>query len=365
MHPTWIEVDLQSLKNNISEIKKIIGKRLFLLPVKANAYGLGLCPVSKAAVEAGVDYLGVAFIQEAIDLRKSGIKIPILVLGPFLEEQIELMIHHDVEFTISSHLKANLVSKVCERLNKTCKVHLKVDTGMGRIGMRPDTCIKLYDKLKNHPYIKIKGLFSHLATSDQIDNPICLLQMKAFDLFVKTVDPENKLISHIANSAALERYQNELCLRQMVRPGILAFGCPHFEKYKEVIKPCFSLKSRVCFFKVVEKDFGISYGHTYLTKKQTRIVTIPVGYGDGYRRCLSNRARVLIRGKSYPVVGNICMDQCMVDIGDDEAYVGDEVVLVGKQGESEISLTELSVLLDSVPHELFSGFTSRIPRIYV
>lgn len=365
MHPTWIEVDLKQLQANIKIIREVIGNRLFLLPIKANAYGLGLVPIAKAALEAKVDYLGVAFASEAIELRKSGISAKILVFGAILEEQIEKLIRYDVEFTLCSFLKAELVEKVCNDLKKTCRVHLEVDTGMARTGMRPDTAETLFQKLKDHKYIKVVGVYSHLATSDEKDSPISLLQMKAFDLLMKKIDPDKQLISHLSNSGAIENYLEEGFLREMVRPGLLTFGYPKSVSFAEKIKPCFSLKSRVSFFKVVSSDTGISYGHTHKTKMQTRIITIPIGYGDGYRRILSNKASVLIRGKRYPIVGSICMDQLMVDIGNDEAYVGDEVVLIGKMGTEEISLEEIADLLQSVPYEVFSSFTSRIPRVYL
>lgn len=363
-HPTWIEIDLKSFKKNIHAIKKEVNNRLLLLPIKANAYGFGLYPIAKAALEAGVDYLGVAFVQEGIELRKANINAPILVLSAFLEEHIPELIEYDLEFTISSHLKADLVLKYCEKMNKPAKVHIKVDTGLGRTGMRPETALLLIEKLKQYTLIKVIGIYSHLATSDKENDPVCFEQIHLFDRFMKTIDPQKKLISHIANSGAIEYYPQENCLKEMVRPGLLCFGYAHSPKYKELVKPCFSLKSKVSFFKVAFEGAGISYGHTYKAAKQTRIVTIPIGYGDGYRRSLSNRGKVLIRNKQYPIVGTVCMDQLMVDIGNDEAYVGDEVVLIGKQGDKEISLEEIASLTDTIPYEIFCGFTARIPRIY-
>lgn len=365
MHPTKIEVDLRQFKKNLFEIRTVIGNRLFLLPIKANAYGLGLLPIAKAGLEAGVDYLGVAFAKEAIELRQEGIGAPILVLGAILEEQFETLINYGIEITLSSHMKAALLSNITNKLKKPCRVHIEVDTGMARTGMRPETALALFLKLNNHPFIQVVGIYSHLATSNIKNHPFCLLQLKAFDQLMNKIDPAKKLISHIANSGAIEHFNQELCLRQMVRPGVLCFGYSVTEEWKNRVKPCFTLKSKISFFKVLEKDSGISYGHSYRTKSQTRIVTVPIGYGDGYRRILSNSAQVLIRSKRYPIVGNICMDQLMVDIGLDEAYVGDEVVLIGKQGALEISIEEVAHLCKSVPYEIFSGFTSRIPRSYV
>lgn len=365
MHPTRIEVDLKQLKKNISNIRKRIGDRLFLLPVKANAYGLGLVQVAKAAVSAGVDYLGVAFASEALELRKKRINAKILVFGALLEEEIEELILNGVELTLSSHYKADLVAKICEKIQKKCLVHLEVDTGMCRTGMKVPTAEKLFIKLKNYPFIEVVGVYSHLATSDKKNCPICLLQLKSFDFLIKKIDPESRLLSHIANSGGVENYPGKLCFRQMVRVGLLTYGYPKNPNEFKDVKPCFSLKSKVSFFKVLEKNTGVSYGHQYKTKIQSRIVTIPIGYGDGYRRMLSNKAQVIIRGKRFPVVGSICMDQLMVEIGQDEAFVGDEVVLIGKMGDEEIPLKEIAELSESVIYEVFSGFTQRIPRVYL
>lgn len=365
-HPAWIEVDLKQFKKNIQLIRSHVGNRLFCLPVKANAYGHGLCAMGKAGEEAGVDYLGVSCLQEGVLLRQAGIQIPILVLGAIHEEQVPDLIAYDLEFTISSKYKAELVAQSCERLQKKCRVHLEVDTGMQRTGVRSTTALEVFRYLESAPYFDVVGIYSHLATADTYQDPIALQQTQAFlSLFRQEIFQKSSLIRHLANSGGVLYFPESH--QDMVRPGILTYG--YMPKQRpaalEGIAPCFSLKAKVSYFKVVSAGEGISYGHTYRTQKQTRIVTVPIGYGDGYRRSLSNRGSVLIRGRRYPIAGTICMDQFMVDIGDKEAYVGDEVVLIGKQGDAEISLQEVADLCDTIPYEILCLFNERIPRLYL
>jgi len=360
-HPAWIEVDLQQFCKNIAIIRNHIGTRLFCLPVKANAYGHGLCEIGKAAEAAGIDYLGVAHLQEGIRLRKAGVTIPVLVLGAIHEDQIDDLIDYDLEFTISSKFKAQLVA---EKLHgRTCRVHLEVDTGMQRTGVRPETAKTLLPYLQSLPNFAIVGIYSHLATADQPQDPLALKQIEAFQSVLNEFK-DLPLLRHLANSGGTA-YFPEAHL-DMVRPSLMTFGylptpCP--ESLQGIV-PCFSLKAKVSYFKVVKPGEGVSYGHSYITKKQTRIVTIPLGYGDGYRRSLSNRGSVLIRGKRFPICGTICMDQFMVDVGEIEMYVGDEVVLIGKQGSEEITLKEVAQLCDTIPYEILCQFNERIPRVY-
>jgi alanine racemase len=363
-HPTWIEIDLIQFHKNIYLLKTYLGKCLYCLPIKANAYGHGLCPIGKAAEEAGVDYLAVAHLEEGKELRKAGILIPILVLGALHENQIPDLIAYGLEFTISSKYKADLVANICYSLKKTCKIHLEVDTGMQRTGVRPKTAIALFDHLKNLACFEIIGLYSHFATADRKEDPFMQEQLKKFDDLIAYLPKETPLIRHISNSNGAIFFP--LSHLDMVRPALATFGYISKEAPEPLheIAPCFTLKSKVSYFKVVEEGEGIGYGHTYTTSTKTRIVTIPIGYGDGYRRSLSNKGSVLIRGKRFPIVGTICMDQLMVDVGLQEVYVGDEVVLIGKQQEEEISLEEVSYLAETIPYEILCNFNNRIPRIY-
>ncbi len=363
-HPAWIEIDLTQFRKNISVIRSQIGKSLFCLPVKANAYGHGLCRIGLAAVEAGVDYLAVAHSQEGVKLRLAGVKIPILVLGAIHEDQIPDLIEFNLEISLSSKFKAELVAAKSKEMGRKCKVHLEVDTGMQRTGVRAATAKVLFPYLKTLDALEVIGIYSHLATADQPQNSFALQQIEVFSSLMKELQGES-FIAHLANSGGMIHFPEAHF--DMVRPSLAAFGYlpAHSPEAYQGIAPCLSLKAKVAYFKVVNEGAGISYGHSYVTPRQTRIVTIPVGYGDGFRRALSNRGSVLIRGKRFPIRGTICMDQFMVDVGDQEVYVGDEVVLIGKQGSEEIRLQDIALLCDTIPYEILCQLNDRIPRVYL
>ncbi|HEY2810849.1 MAG TPA: alanine racemase [Rhabdochlamydiaceae bacterium] len=366
LHPAWIEIDVRQLKKNIALVKSHIGKSLYCLPVKANAYGHGLCPIGKITEEAGIDYLAVAHLQEAVRLRQAQVRIPILVLGAIHEDQIPDLIDWNLEFTISSRFKAECVAKECKKLNKKCRIHLEVDTGMQRTGMRAATARELFNYLKTVESFDIVGVYSHLATAEHSLDAFAQKQVEEFyTLMQQPPFHQQSLIRHLANSGGTLFFPQAHL--DMVRPSLVTFGYlpkEHPPSWAE-IAPCFSLKAKISYFKVVSSGSGISYGHSHITPKQTRIVTIPVGYGDGYRRCLSNRGSVLIRGRRFPIVGTICMDQFMVDIGDQEVYVGEEAVLIGKQNDVSISLMEMAELCGTIPYEILCLFNERIPRVYI
>lgn len=365
-HPSWVEIDLIQFKKNIALIRRFIGDSLFCLPIKANAYGHGLCPIAKAAAEAGVDYLAVAHLQEGIELRRANIKLPILVLGAIHEDQISDLLHYKLEFSISSIYKAKLVAEVCKKIDLKCSVHLEVDTGMQRTGVRPESAPALLQFLEGSGCFEVKGVYSHLASAERPQDPLAISQIGIFQALLETPPFAGKqFIRHLANSGGTLFYPEAHF--DMVRPSFLTFGYILKDAPENFlgIYPCFSVKTKISYFKVVEAQKGISYGHSHVTTQKTRIVTIPIGYGDGYRRALSNRAEVLIRGKRYPIVGAICMDQCMVDIGEDEAFVGEEVVLIGRQGEGEIPIEEIAGLCDTIPYEILCSFNDRLPRVYL
>lgn len=355
-HPAWIEIDLGQLRRNLARIGRLVAPARLAFVVKANAYGHGLVPVAKG-VEEHVDLFAVACADEAIALQEAGVRKPLLVLGAVDQEQIDTLIERDIEFTISSPFKGRLVTEACRRKGKPARIHIEVDTGMQRTGMRPDTTIRFCQELDRRWLIPC-GIYSHFANADQQDVQD---QLAAFQQLLTHPAVASIPLRHLANSAgALYAPASRL---DMVRVGLLAYGYP--AGTLEGILPCFSLKSRISYFKVVEAGQGISYGHTFVTDRRMRIVTIPVGYGDGYRRALSNKGSVLIRGKRYPIVGAICMDQFLVALGDEEAYVGEEAVLIGRQGDGEISIEEIADLCGTIPYEILCQFTERIPRRYV
>jgi len=362
-HPAWIEIDTAQFRKNLSAIRKKIGKRLFCLPVKANAYGHGLCRIAKIGAESGVDSLGVSCLKEAIELRLNGISIPIVIFGAIHEDQIGDLLEYDLEFSISSQYKARLVASQRSMTGKKFQVHIEVDTGMRRTGVRPESALALLDCVERLGCFEVVGIYSHFATSDRPQDPFALQQIELFKTLSSQVQGRG-ILCHLANSGGVAYYPESYF--DMVRPGLLSYG--YFPDGKPdpsgEIFPCLSLKAKVSYFKVVPQGAGISYGHAYLTKEETRIATVPVGHGDGYRRALSKKGSVLIRGRRYPIAGTICMDQFMVDIGRGEAYVGDEVVLIGKQGSEEISLWALAESADSIPHEMLCAFSDRLPRLY-
>lgn len=369
MHPTNIRVSIVQLRNNIIAIKKHIKSHVKIcLPVKANAYGHGLIGVAQHTYDL-VDYFAVSCLDEGYLLRKNSITKPILVFGAFDEDQIIDLILNNLEITISSLYKAQLVSIFAEKLGKKCKIHIKIDTGMRRVGLRPESLDALINFVKTSQFIELVGVYSHFASSDDIATDFTLEQINVFDGVVKKLKLEYpNLIVHLANSGGVCYYPTSHY--DMVRPGLLSYG--YFPSVivehgvLSEIKPCFELITKVVYFKTVFKDNGISYNHTYMTSSQTRIATIPIGYGDGYRRALSNKAVVLIRGNYYPVVGSICMDLSMIDLGcNGESYVGDEVVLIGRQEDLEIKLSDLASLMETIVYEVLVGFNERIPRIYI
>lgn len=365
-HPSIIEINLTQFKKNIAIVRSHIKDSLFCLPVKANAYGHGLYEIANVAQEEGIDYLAVAHLQEAIILRQNNIHIPILVLGAIHEDQVRHLIDFDLDISISSKFKAQMVVNECKKLHKKCRIHLEVDTGMHRTGVRPDTAIDLFDYIKKSGYFNVIGIYSHLVSADQSENPFNEKQIEKFyQLMEHPIFQGENIIWHLANSGGTTFFSKTHL--HMVRPALITFGYlqAQYPSTLEGIKSCFSIKTKVAYFKVVEEGEGIGYGHSFVTKKKTRIVTIPVGYGDGYRRSLSNKGEVLIRGKRFPIVGAICMDQFMVDIGNNEVYVGDEVVLIGKQGNEEITLQEVATLCDTIPYEILCLFNNRMQRVYI
>lgn len=366
-HPAWIEIDLVQFKKNLQIIKEHIGPQTKLcLPVKSNAYGHGLIPIAQAAALSGVDCLAVSCLQEGILLRQANIHLPILVLGAIHIEQIPFFIEYDLEFTVSSYYKAKLVAAACTALNKSVKVHLEIDTGMNRTGVRVETAHTSLEFIKNNPCFILSGIYSHLATADVPDHAFSKIQIAKFIDFLNAQAIDNKnIVRHLANSAGVA------CFREshldMVRPGLLAFGYYPRQDLPEnllQIKPCFAIRAKVAYFKTVLQGEGISYNHTHVAANDTHVLTIPVGYGDGLRRGLSNKAVILLKGKRYPMVGNICMDQFMVDIGMDAGYVGDIVTIIGEDHGAAIAIEEHSKFCTTIPYEILCGFNNRLPRVY-
>lgn len=367
LRPTLLEIDLSAIAENFSMIRDRARGKKVMAVVKANAYGHGLVACARHLLECGADCLGVALLEEGIELRRAGISAPILVFGGIFTSQIRHFIDFDLELTASSVSKLEAIEETAQLLSKRAKVHLKIDTGMERIGVHHDHAETLFRAVLDCKHCEIRGVFSHFATLNEPDYSFASVQLERFlrcrELF-QTVCPREQPLFHIGASSAVLRFPEALL--DMVRPGIALYGVYPGNSLTESapLKPAMRLLSKVVYFKVVRKGDGVSYGHTWRAPEDTRVVTIPVGYGDGYSRRLSNKADVLINGKRYPVIGRVCMDQIMVNIGADSAYNGDEVVLLGAQGEEAIRARELAEQIGTSAYEVLTATNTRVPRVY-
>lgn len=367
LRPTVVEVNLAALRHNIALVRERVGTAGIMATVKANAYGHGLVRTSKEMLRLGVDQLGVAFLEEGVALRKAGIDAPILVMGGIIGNQISHFLEYDLLITASSVFKLRQIEDTAADMGRRARVHLKLDTGMGRIGIRSENAHTLFSEAVRMKHCDIVGVYSHLAASHDSDRSFTELQLARF-LEALEFFPKNghaMPMRHIANSGAVVQYP-EAAL-DMVRPGIMLYGVFPAEKMDSPIplRPVLSFKTRVVFFKAVPGGTPVGYDHTWTAGRATRIVTLPVGYGDGYSRALSNQAQVLIHGKRYPIVGRISMDQCMVDIGMDSAYNGDEVILIGSQGQETVTVEELARIVGTIPYEILTALAARVPRTYI
>ncbi len=363
--PTKALIKLANLENNYRIVKRLCKTKIMAM-IKADAYGHGMVRIAKELSKFKVDYFGVAYLEEALELRANQIQEPILVLGAINTGQIAGFIENDIEITSSSIEKSLAISKVAKKMGKKALVHLKVDTGMGRIGVQWHNAYKFIKESYKMENLKIKGLFSHFALADE-DANFTQIQLARFKDLVKQLEKENLRpeIVHLANSAGLINFKESHF--DMVRPGLMLYGYAPWQKFGKLnLKPVMSLISTVTYFKVLPKNTGISYGHSYKTKTQSRIVTLPLGYGDGYFRALSNKGFVIIRNHKYPIAGNICMDQMMIDIGENgTAYNGDPVLIFGEYENSSLSLEELCEKINTIPYEFLCSITKRVPRIYI
>ncbi len=356
---------MKNLEHNLSQVRKVIGKGVkIMVTIKADAYGHGLIPLAKKLQQGKVDYFGVASIDEGIKLRQAGIKLPILVLGVVLKEHVRALLKHNLQATVADFEFARALSKIASRLKMPAVVHLKVDTGMGRIGLAHSRAFELIKKIHGLDFIKIEGIFTHFPLAD-FNQDFTESQISAFYGLVEELRSSGIRIplAHAANSSGLARHRKGHF--NMVRPGLIIYGLYPTGLPKVNLKPLLSLKTKIVFVKRVPKDSGISYGLTYITKKDTTVVTLPIGYGDGYPRNLSNLGPVLIKGKRFTISGRVCMDQVMVDVSDTQVRVGDEAVLIGRQGKHKITTEELAQLSATIPYEIVCGLGSRIPRVYI
>ncbi len=364
------EINLDNIANNLREVRKISGENIKILAVvKADAYGHGAVEVSKVALYNGADWLGVATCDEGVQLRRHSIFAPVLLLGYTPEARIDEVVLNGLTQTVFSYDMALEFSRAAKKLDKTADIHIKIDTGMGRIGFFPDDksldAIREISKLHN---INITGIYTHFASADETDKTFTMEQYGKFIYMAENTEKilGRRIIKHAANSGAiLDLPQLSL---DMVREGIILYGLyPSDDVSKKLdIRPCMSIRTNVSYVKTVEKGTSIGYGRTFFTKRKSRIATVPVGYADGYSRALSNRANVIINGHLAPVVGNICMDQFMADVTDaGDVKAGDSVILMGKDGDNFIGADDIAKIQKTISYEVLCGVGKRVPRIYI
>jgi alanine racemase len=370
-HRVYAEINLDNIVSNYKAIKKIVGEKKEIIGVvKADGYGHGSIPVAKELQIEGVNGIAVAVLQEGIILRKYGIKVPIIVLGYTTKDEYGDLVKYDITQTVFKFSMAEEISKVASKIGKNAKIHIKLDTGMGRIGFLPnEKSIEEVVKISKLPNIDVEGIFTHFSKADEKDKSYTKYQLDKFKGFIEKLEKRNVKISkkHASNSAGIIDVKNAQF--DMVRLGISLYGLYPSEEVKKEnveLKPALSLVSNIIFIKEVEAGSYISYGGTYKTEKASKIATIPVGYGDGYARSLSSKGRVLIKGQYAPIVGRICMDQFMVDVTHiDNVEEGDEVILIGTQGGKSISVEELASHMNTINYEVICQLGKRIPRIYL
>jgi alanine racemase len=367
MRPTVVEVSLARLAENYRAIRAAVAPAAVMPILKANAYGHGLIEVARHVVGLGATSLGVAFLEEAVALREAGVTLPILVMGGILGNQIPVFLRHGLTLTASSIDKLQQIDDTARDMGVTAKVHLKIDTGMERIGVHYYNAHGLLERASACPHTVVEGIYSHFANADAADLRSARLQLARFHDVLQWYDKQGvpPPVRHMANSGAiLQLPESHL---DLVRPGILLYGVyPSPEVQRTIpVRPALSWKSRVVYFKVVAPGHPVSYGSTWEPDHLVRMVTVPVGYGDGYFRALSNVAKVMIRGKKYPIVGRVCMDQIMVNIEWDSAYNGDPVILLGEDGGEVITCEHLAEWAGTIPYEVLTNINTRVPRVYV
>ena len=370
MHrPTWVEIDLNALRHNLLAIKKWVGPQIKILGiVKADAYGHGDYEVSRVLLNNGVEMLGIAILEEGIQLRDKGIKAPLLLLGGIFEEQIDSIIHYDLIPTVYDLKLAEVLSKKAIYFNKKLKVHVYVDTGMGSIGVKYNKAVEFVQSLKDMKDLFIEGIYTHCSSSDEKDSAFTNLQIKRFRDVLDALDTIKVSIPlrHMANSGAILGYPEAYF--NMVRPGLSLYGLyPSEDVSRDIgIKPVLTFKTRIIHIKDMNAGDVVGYGRTYRIDKPTRVATLPLGYDDGYNRLLSNQGEVIIRGKKSSIIGRVCMDQCFVDVTHiKDISVGDEAVLYGSQGQESIQIESIAKQLNTIPYEVICNISKRVPRIYI
>lgn len=368
---TWAEIDLDALAHNMCEIRKITNPNSMIMAVvKADAYGHGVGECAKTLLENGADRLAAATLYEAIELRKKFADVPILILGSSMEEEAEEIVSNEITPTVYSYELAKTFSDVAVRLGKPVKIHIKIDTGMSRIGFVAadsgnETVVDEIGRISRLPMVEIEGIFSHFATSDEKNGEYTHLQFRRFMSVCDALEKNGVHIpiKHICNSAGIMMYP-EYHL-DMVRPGVILYGMypsDDVDKSRLDLRYVMSLKSLITYVKEIEPGRGVSYGREYIADGAARIATVPIGYADGYSRLLADKARIEVGGKLFPIAGRICMDQCMIDVSSvNNINRGDEALIFGN---GAVTADDIAKWLGTINYEVTCMVSRRIPRIY-
>ncbi len=370
IRPVWLEINLDAIAYNIKKIRHIVGKNTQIISVvKANAYGHGAIEVSETLLENGVTMLAVGVIEEGIALREAGIKAPILICGLTTNDQLESLVMYNLTATVCRLKTIQTLSRIASKNKKKIPVHIKVDTGMGRLGIPGEDTLNFVKEISQINNMQIEGIFTHFAATNEEDGNYTGRQFEKFKKALLQLEKEEIDIPlrHIANSATI---LNSSCFHlNAVRPGIIIYGLSPSPKAKRTVqlKPAAEFKTKIVFLKKVSAGESIGYGGTYTTTKPTRIATLPVGYADGYSWLLSNNGEVLVRGERAPIIGRICMDLCMIDVTHIRGVqVGDDVVLWGKQDSEMISAEEVAEKMGSIVYEVICMVDKeRVPKVFI
>lgn len=367
-YTTWAEVDLSAIRDNIRAIRARVGQNVAIMPaVKANAYGHGAIEVGKACLNAGADALCVACVDEAVELREAGINAPMLILGCSFPDVAGEIVRRRVSATVCNTDFARALSDAAVAQNTRATVHVKIDTGMGRIGIRPEDAADFIRDLARLPGLDIAAIFTHFPCSDEADRAFTLSQIETMKKLVSGARRSGLAVPvvHASNSGGILAFPEADF--NAVRPGIMVYGhYPSQEVTKSIrIREALSLKTRIVFLKDAEPGTAVSYGRTHRLTRRSRIATLPIGYADGYNRLLSNKGEAAVRGVRVPVIGRVCMDQILIDVTDvPGVQLGDEVTLYGG-GYDYLSVTRIAADLNTIPYEVLCNIGRRVPRVYV
>ncbi len=368
-HRTWAEIDLGAVGHNLNLIQGSLpaGTRI-LVVLKADAYGHGAVPVARAALAHGAHMLGVGDSSEALELREAGIEAPILILGAIVDGEMERVIAHRITACVHSAKRVHDLAAMAEAMDRKVSVHLKVDTGMGRLGVMPSAALDVAREIAAHRSLALEGICTHLAQADRKDDPFTLDQIRTFNAVVAEIEAVTGPIplKHAASSTAVFNYPQAHF--NMVRPGLAVYGLQPSGRAAgaPALRPALSLKTQVVYLKDMPQGAPVGYARTHVTSRPTRIAILPIGYNDGYAFQFSNQAQVLLRGRRAPVVGRVSMDYTTVDVTDVPGVeVGEEVVLIGRQGKEQVPVEELARMKGTIPYEVTCSLGRRIRRVYV